>query len=185
MLGCIVLSAQEIHLSLSKDTIGFNETVTLTLSGETNSDVTAIQDPKVDGVAIIGTYDNTDIDLNSGKVKLKRTYTLAPYKTGKFSMGPACVQIGSHRICSNKVSLVIVTYRQSGSELPAVNESPGSKDVFLRCETDKKKVVLGEQILVSLNLYRRVRIIPNPTENPVPDPFIGFYYYQGQITPKL
>ncbi len=163
-----VLPAQEIHLSLDKDTISYNENAVLTLSGETGAQNIYTGIPTPDGVMVIGTNETTTYNGNNGKTKFTRTYTLSPYEIGTFTYGPAWAQIGSHRFYSNKVTLVI----KPG------NKSSKSTEIFLRCEPDKKKVVLGEQIALSLNLYSRVERSLG-TERPVAKTFNGFWYHEG------
>ena len=169
-----VAFAQEIKLSISKDTIGFNENVELTLSGETNNGDFSAGIPQSDGVMIVSTSDNRSYNSNSGKIKFSRTYTLSPYKTGTYLLGPAWLQLGKRKIYSNKISLVI----QSG------NKSTISSEVFLKCEVDKKKVVLGEQVTLSLKLYNRVNVYLTD-RHPMPNPFNGFYYYEGKVNTNL
>ena len=168
LLSGIILPAQQIHLSLDKDTISYNENVVLTLSGETGNQNMHTGIPSPDGVMVVGTNETTSFNSSSGKTKFTRTYTLSPYEIGTFTFGPAWAQVGSHRFYSNKVTLVI----KPG------NKSSKDSEIFLRCESDKKKVVLGEQITLSLMLYSRVERSLG-SERPIAKTFNGFWYHEG------
>ena len=124
--------------------------------------------PSPDGVMVVGTNETTSFNSSSGKTKFTRTYTLSPYEIGTFTFGPAWAQVGSHRFYSNKVTLVI----KPG------NKSSKDSEIFLRCESDKKKVVLGEQITLSLMLYSRVERSLG-SERPIAKTFNGFWYHEG------
>jgi hypothetical protein len=168
LLSGISLSAQQIHLSLSKDTIGYNENVTLTLSGEMGNENFSAGIPQTEGAGVISTTESSSYNSSNGKIKFSKTYVLSPYKIGTFTMGPGWVQTGSRRIYSNNVKLVIL----------AGTKEDNTKGVFLRCEPDKKKVVLGEQIKLSLKLYKRINVT-STDQNLAVDPFNGFYTYEG------
>ncbi len=170
LIGCSFVSAQQLVLTIDRDSIGFNQTATITLSGEAKDISSFAELPETDGVVVIGRSSNYSFNGNNGKIKLNQTFTLQPIKTGTFSIGPAWVQTGSKRIFSNKVSLTV-----SGGAAA----SP-SNTVFLRCEPDKKNALLGEQIVLSIRLYHRVDVRLS-SERPYAKTFNGFWYHSGPM----
>ncbi len=166
-----LLSAQHLTLTLDKDTIGFSETVVLRLTGEAKDISNFAELPQPDGVMVISRTNNYSQIANSNKIKFTQTFTLSPYKVGTFSIGPAWVQSGSNRIFSNKIKLVV----KSGNPTSMANE------IFMRCEPDKKKVVMGEQIALSIRIYSRVGAWPGE-DRPLAKSFNGFWYHEGSTS---
>jgi hypothetical protein len=169
--GCI--SAQQLDLSVDKDSIGLNETITVTVTGEIK-DVSAFAElPETDGFVLAGRTENYSYNGNNGKIKLSQSFTLQPLKTGKFSIGPAWAQSGSKRFFSNKVWVTV-----EGGEA----SSSSSKAVFLKCEPNKKKVLLGEQVTLTLRLYRRADVnVSQGSDRPYAKAFNGFWYNAGPV----
>jgi hypothetical protein len=171
LLQVFLLSAQSITIKLDKDTINFSETVVLRLSGEAKDIKSLAELSNSDGVIIIGTTRQYSYVGNSGKVKFTQTFTLSPFKVGTFTIGPAWVQAGGVRVFSNKVKLTV----KSGSQ------SSVSKEIFMRCEPDKKKAYIGEQITLALRIYYRVNFWPGE-DRPLAKTFNGFWYHEGSTS---
>ncbi len=168
LLQGFLLSAQHITITLDKDTIGFSETVILRLTAEARDFSSYAELPETNGLIVIGRTNNYEMNNSSEKIRFTQTFILSPYRAGTFSIGPAWVQAGSRRIFSNTVSLVVKPGEQSSL----------SNEIFMRCDPDKKKVMIGEQVTLSLNLY--YRIPPwSVQERPLAKPFNGFWYHEG------
>ena len=165
-----LLSAQQMTLRASKDTISFYETVVLTLSGEATDIVGFAEIPQIDGMVVIAKSENFSMNGGNGKIKINQTFTLSPYKAGSFTVGPAWIRSGSNRIFSNKINIVVT----------ASDKISLSNDVFLRCEPDKKKAVVGEQITLSITLYTRYDpSFSEDQDRPLAKTFNGFWYHEG------
>lgn len=171
LLQGFLLSAQYITLTLDKDTIGFSETVVLRLVGEAKDITTFAELPQPDGVMVVGRTNNFSMVGSTGKVKFTQTFTLSPYKVGTFTIGPAWVQSGSNRIFSKKITLVV----KAGSRSSVSNE------IFMRCEPDKKKALIGEQITLSIRIYSRIGAWPGE-DRPLAKTFNGFWYHEGSTS---
>lgn len=171
-LHLLFLPAQ-ISISLDKDTIDFNETVVLRLTGEVKNAVAFAELPQADGVIVVSQNNSYSMIGTSNRTKLNQAFTLSPYKVGTFTIGPAWVQSGSNRIFSNKVKLVV----RSGTASSVSNE------IFMRCVPDKKKAVIGEQVALSVILYYRPGMGIWPGEDrPLAKTFNGFWYHEGSVT---
>jgi len=165
------VSAQELKMSIDKDSISFNEVATITITGEAKDIASYAELPETNGVVVIGRTSSYSFNGNNGKLKISQTFTLQPIRVGRFSIGPAWVQSGGKRIFSNKVSLVI----KAGSA------SSPSNTVFLRCEPDKNKALLGEEIILTLRLYHRVEDVRLGSDRPFAKSFNGFWYHAGPV----
>ena len=160
----------QISISLDKDTIDFNETVVLRLTGEVKNATGFAELPQSDGLIVVGETSKYSMVGNSNSVRLTQTFTLSPYKVGTFTIGPARVQSGSNRIFSNTIKLVV----RSG------NASGISDEIFMRCEPDKKKAVIGEQIGLAICIYTRFDFY-NGEDRPLAKTFNGFWYHEGAV----
>ncbi|MDQ3110560.1 MAG: BatD family protein [Bacteroidota bacterium] len=168
LLQGLLLSAQSITITLDKDTIGFSETVVLRLTAEGKDFTYFAELPQADGLQVISHTNNFSMSGSGDKIKFTQTFTLSPYKVGTFTIGPAWVQTRGNRIFSNKVKLVV----KAGSQTSMSNE------IFMRCEPDKKKAVVGEQITLAIRIYSRVHWVPGE-DHPITKTFNGFWYHQG------
>jgi hypothetical protein len=170
---CSFFLPAQITISLDKDTISFNETVTLRLSGEVRNATEFAELPQSDGLLVVSRTNNYTLIGNSNRAKFSQTFTLSPFKVGTFTIGPAWVQTGSNRVFSNKVTL---TVKQGNTET-------ASNDIFMRCVPDKKKAVLGEQITLAIVLYYRPGMgLWAGEDRPLAKTFNGFWYHEGLTT---
>lgn len=170
LTGLIPLRAQQLKLEADKDTIGFNETVTVSLSGDI-ADITAFGElPQSDGFIVTGRTSNYYYNNALQKIHISQTFTLQPLRAGKSTVGPCWVQAGSKRIFSNSVSIYVRTNGSSPSQ---------SGNMFLRCEPSRKKVYRGEQVVLTLRLYRRTNDQIYPSDRPLAKSFDGFLYVPG------
>ncbi len=164
------LNAQYLDMSLSRDTIGYNETVVVTVTGELSDFSSPAEFPAPDGLVVISRVTNYSYNSNNGKVNLYQTFTLQPYSTGTFSLGPVWIQSGSKRVFSNKASVTVVGSGKANSI---------ANNIFLRCDVDKKKAMIGEQVAVFVRLYSRQPNVTRSDEWPKAKAFNGFWYVPG------
>ncbi|GAB4131776.1 MAG: hypothetical protein Fur0041_02470 [Bacteroidia bacterium] len=164
------LNGQNLVASIAKDTISFSETVKVTLTGEFRDINTYATLPEIPGLVIIERSNNFSYSNNSGKIKLSQSFTLQPLKPGAYTIGPAWIQSGNRRFFSNKLELFV---KSGGS-------SQTNNTVFLRCEPDRKKALIGEQITLTIRLYHRVDVRLG-SDRPFAKSFSGFWYQQGPL----
>lgn len=77
------------------------------------------------------------------------TYSIQAKKEGTFQIGPAQIQVEGKILKSNKETLTILKAPPS-----AADQAP----LFLAANLSKAKAYVGEQVLYSLKLYRRIKI---------------------------
>ncbi len=89
------------------------------------------------------------------------TYIVAANAEGQFTIEPASISVAGKRYQSNKATITVVPATQkAGGAQQQSQQNPdngkiSSKDLFLRAIPDKKKAVLGEQVIVTYRLYTR------------------------------
>lgn len=156
-------------LTLSNDTINFNETVRVTLNGELKDINNFATLSDIDGLVVTETTNDYNYNQASGKVVLRQSFTLQPIKPGKYSVGPAWVMSGNKRVFSNKATVVVN---------PNKDASQGT--VFMRCEPKYKKVFVGQQIELAIRVYHRIDIRLG-SDRPFARTFNGFWYQAGPL----
>lgn len=130
-------------MKVTADTIGFNETVTIIVSG-TASYKSEIAPPQTDDFAFVGQSQNQYYSGSYTQIPFTFTYELMPKRSGTFTIGPACLVTGSKRKFSNSVTVYVRPL-----SLGAVNEN----SFLLRCEPSPQKVYIGQQVALSLFYY--------------------------------
>lgn len=89
------------------------------------------------------------------------TYIVSVKSEGDFTIEPASVSVEGKKYQSNKLSVKAVAatansrQQQSSGNDEGGNGTISSKDLFLKAIADKKKAVVGEQIIVTYKLYTR------------------------------
>lgn len=161
--------AQQLVLTLSSDTINFNETIRVTLNGELKDINNFATLPDIDGLVVTETTNDYNYNQATGKVVLRQSFTLQPIKPGKYSVGPAWVMSGNKRVFSNKANVVVN---------PNKDASQGT--VFMRCEPNYKKAYVGQQIELAIRIYHRIDIRLG-SDRPFARTFNGFWYQPGPL----
>lgn len=91
------------------------------------------------------------VEIIDGRLNaaLEYTYFIQPKRTGSFQIGPAEVEVGGKILKSNEETLRI-------QKAPPARADQGR--LFLGGTPSKKKAYVGEQVIYSLKLYRRVKV---------------------------
>ncbi|HTF03024.1 MAG TPA: hypothetical protein VK826_03330 [Bacteroidia bacterium] len=143
LLLTLALRAQSLTLSVARDTFNMQDEITINLEGELGNFNNYATLPAIQGLMLMSHDKSFDYSGTNKKVLISQTFRFKAVTSGDFTAGPAWIQNASGRIFSNSVQFHV---RKSSN--PVSNGL-----VFLRCETDKKKVYTGEKITVSLQLY--------------------------------
>ncbi len=115
----------------------------------------------------------------SQSINQSYTYYLQALKEGSFKIPPARITANGKVYESNPISIRVVkgnqrqAGQQQGNASGGNNEILGGDDIFLRAIVDKKNPYLGEQVLVTYNIYTRVAA-RSPTVKEYPS-FPGFW----------
>ena len=90
------------------------------------------------------------------------SWMISPKKIGKLIIPSLTLSIGGEKISTNKITIQVEKSKLSKKDL----------DVFISAELNKDKVYLGEQIILTYKIYRKVECSIEPFEIPK---FPGFW----------
>jgi len=136
------------------------------------------------GIALIGTpLSSQSFQLINGRMSVALTYgfQVVGRKPGKYSIGPATVEVRGSKYSSNTVTVQILGSGQQSAPLPAAPAVPdaipsqsggGKKPLFIRAIIDPTETVVGGQVIASYYFYTRVSV-GGLTMESIPD-FPGF-----------
>ncbi len=169
-LQAVALLGQDIQVkaSVSDNPVSVDEQ--FSYSVEVSGKSTSLPDPQVAGLSdffvLSGPNSSTNIQWINGRMSASKTYTyyLQPKRTGTFQISPATVQYHGKTYQSNAIRLQVTKTKsgrtakssaRSGST-PAITDKDNSgKSLFIKTAVSKRKVYVGEQILVTYKLYFR------------------------------
>jgi len=165
------LAAPTATASVDRTRVSQNETITLTVSvaGADN-----VSDPDVSELRdfdILGSFRSRSMSISgAGRVsEMVYSYTLRPRQTGELTIPSLDVPADRTNLRTDAITISVVPTR-GGTARPGgpagsfpddtdVDESeaaPGfdaNSDVVIKCETDKQRAYVGEQILLTFSLY--------------------------------
>lgn len=173
MLGVVwqTANAQNITLQGSTKTlveVGEQFRVVYEVNGEGSSFV----GPDFKGFSVLTgpmVSTSSSIQVINGKVDrtFSQTYTyiIAANSEGDFKLEPATVSVDGKKYTSNRLQIKVVASSnvQQGAgnvkqSSPQNQTTAGGKDLYLKAIPDKKRVVAGEQVIVTYRIYTRVPI---------------------------
>lgn len=164
-----VVFAQTFNASISKTEIGLNEEfeITFTIEGGDPNAVSGFTPPSfTDFIVLTGPNQSTRMQIINGQMSASRSYSyyLQPRKIGKFTIGPASVNIGGNIFRSNSITLEVLkaSVNQSARSQNELSDPSTDKNIaenlFIRAEIDKSSAYVGEQITVVYKLYTRLNV---------------------------
>lgn len=111
--------------------------------------------PTLEGVELFhvtrgGTSSRVEVINGNVRASLDYNYTLQPKHTGAFKVGPALVTVAGKTYTSNTARLLVT----KSSQTEGTDRGP----LFLTAELSKQKVVVEEQTVYILKLYRRADV---------------------------
>lgn len=173
----LFLPAQEsITISLSQDTIRFNETATVTLTGTVRDFHYYAELPSSDGFYATDNLTSMSYSVSNQLTQISQSFTLQPQKAGTFYVGKAWIQSGSRRIFSNQLKLTI---------LPP-EEPEAAKNFFIQAVPAKKTVYAGEPLEVNVWAYCAAGNSFEPSSDaPEADAYNGFWHYDGDYSESV
>ena len=153
-----MVSYSEVTAKLEREEMRINETVRLLIesntAGESQPDLSALERH----FRIIGRSSGQNISIVNGKQSVVRRWTieLEPKSVGSFSLDP--ISLGSEQ--SNRLRIAI---------LPAAKTASSGAEVFIEVETDADSVYVQQQLLLSVKLLLRTRLLDGSLSDPEPD----------------
>ena len=179
--------ALTVQLSADRTRVGVGDvfSVTVAMTIEDGADVPTPGLHLPPGFDLMGSQSSTStsISIVNGAVSQTRTVnvvrTVRGNKEGTFTLGPAEVESGGKKVRSQNIRVEIVkelskprTTANSARE-SVTTQREIEDNLFLKATTDRKSVYVGEQLLLSYDLYSRYQI-QNPRFGVVPS-YAGFW----------
>ncbi|NOU45454.1 MAG: protein BatD [Bacteroidales bacterium] len=168
MVSPVLASAQDVSLKASsKSQVEVGEQFQVVY--ELNAEGSGFKGPAFTGLRVLnGPMSSTSSSIQIINGQMSRsfnqsyTYIVVASQEGSVTVPAATVNVKGKQYSSGKLTIEVVkSGRTNGSTAQnssAERASVSNKDVFLRAISDKRKVVLGEQIIVTYRIYTRVPV---------------------------
>jgi hypothetical protein len=169
--------------TVDKTEVSLDDQITLTIS--VSGDVKSIPQPQLPSLNDFTVYSagrSQNFSYVNGRMSasVSFNYILAPRKAGKFTIGPAKIELEGKTYQTTPIDITIV----SGTKTQPPPTTPGreraeeksrlsGKDLFIETVVDKKKAYVNEQITLTLRFYQGVRLFNNPEYTP--PSLVGFW----------
>ncbi len=158
MLFCSALvHAQQLKVSADKNPALIGEQILVQYS--INAKAENFKSPNFNGLQVLnGPNPSTQKSYTSvngkGGWKFSTTYSyyLKAIKEGTYNISPAAITVNGKTITSKTYQLKVV----KASEKNKAEQKALSANLFIKVETSKRNIVVGEQILVSYKLFTRI-----------------------------
>ncbi len=163
------LLAQKLTAQASKTTVAVGEPfqVTFSLNGNGND----LKIAHLNEFEIYqGPYNSSSTTVVNGVVSqsFSLTYVIGAKKEGKFTLGPATVNVGGTIIQSNALTIDVGKAtansnsnnagRQNNAQNPSAGR-PAGNNIFIEAKPNKTKVYVGEELSVLYKVYTKVDIL--------------------------
>lgn len=158
LLMWTLASFADVSVKLDREQIHINETVRLQIESNTAGESQPDLSPLEQHFKIIGRSSGQNISIVNGQQSVVRRWTieLEPKSVGSFSIEP--ILIGSEQ--SNRFRIAV---------LPATTTASTGAEVFIEVETDTDTVYVQQQLLLTVRLYLRTRLLDGSLSDPEPD----------------
>ena len=187
----LTVDAVTVQLSADRTRVGVRDPFTLTVAITVDDGVDLpdpdLHMPKVFDLVSTRSSTSTSISIVNGAVTQTRTVnvisTLKGNQEGTYTLGPASIDTGGKTFRSQAIRIEVVkgqpkpqtsaaprtsTESMSGDQLREIEQN-----LFLRATPDRKSVYVGEQILLTYELYSNYQI-QNPRFGTIPS-YTGFW----------
>lgn len=98
-------------------------------------------------------------------------YSLAPKRTGTFTIGPANIQVAGKTFSTDPITIRVV--KSAAGNNQGISRTPGKGDLFIQVTSKPEKAYVGQQIQVEYKLYTTLDV-DNYNISFTPD-FKGFH----------
>ena len=148
--GAQDLKAQGIRTTISRTEATVEDQLRLTVTIE-GSQRAQPQLPDLTAFQVFSRGPSTQVRIVNGRTtaSVSHNYILIPKTTGTFTIGPATVELNGQTYKSQPIRVRIVEASAQPRE---------SRDVFVTARVSELKPYVGQQILYTWRLYRRVQI---------------------------
>lgn len=157
LLGSIVLG-QEISFTAKVDrtNIAAGEPVQLTITlVNAQGNISA---PELGGLVIQrGPFPSTDIKVFNGRMvtSVSHTWVLTANRPGKYTIGPARVQVGGGVISTEPITIEVGAAAAQPKDAQAAQGQSRDVNLFATISVSKNKAYVGDQVVATYTLYSR------------------------------
>lgn len=162
------LQAQTFTAAASKTRVAVGEQFEIQFSINTNCSGFKAPAALADFDIYSGPNQSTSMQIINGNVSqsISLSYILAARKEGKFTIGPATVNVSGKRIESNSLTIEVVKgsgqqqqqQQQQYSQDPTPPSKNADENIFAKTSISKTKCFQGEQITVVHKVYTRLTL---------------------------
>ena len=160
--------AASFTAAVDKNSVATDEQFTLQfilngsgLSGEKNFSL-----PDLSRFLILsGPNQSSSMQFINGAVSSSVTYTYAlqPREPGKFTIGPASIEVGGKQYSSEPIEITVAKGSAKPKQQPSAKQAfdptvQVGDNLFLKTTVDRSRLFVGEQVTASYYLYTRVSI---------------------------
>jgi len=159
----------EVEVTISRDTIGLDETATLQIivSGNTQD----LPSPKLPTLPMFEVYSqgrSSNFSMVNGRIESSVTYRylILPKKEGSYPIENIAVVYQNKRYKGDAVSLTVLdqgTASTPSLEAKASDKTGQSRDLFLQATVDNANPYVNEQVTLSLKFYIAVQFYGSPS----------------------
>ena len=174
LLFNLSFNAQELKLKISPNPAKVGENILLQYS--VNDKATDFIAPEISGLEIISgpnASSQSSYSYINGKTQSSITTTyslyLRAYEKGSYKISSAYASVNGKKIKSNSTTIKVNHTQNKTNKTNKTN-----KDLFVDVELSKRKIILGEPLLVEFKLYNRFNGLSNLYAKSLPQ-FNGFW----------
>ncbi|MDQ3048716.1 MAG: BatD family protein [Bacteroidota bacterium] len=158
------LAAQKLIAKTSHTQIAVGEAFQISFT--LNSQGSEFKPPSFNDFTVYsGPNQSSNMVYSNGQMTTSFTlsYILSPKREGKFTIGPASVNVSGGTIQSNSLSIDVIkgaggNQGNSQQQNPSASAENISDNIFVRSNVSKTKVYQGEQITVTHKVYTRFQL---------------------------
>ncbi|UCG35658.1 MAG: protein BatD [Candidatus Omnitrophota bacterium] len=159
LLGVSLCYADDVKFEVTtdKDKVSLGQSVKLNFSFYGLQNIPAPQAPQIENFQTRYLGPSTRVSIINGKVSssITHTYTLLPFKTGAFTIGPFSVNYKGDVYASKPIQLEVVEgpLEELPWSLDREQEAELKDRIFLVLEVEKTNVYLNELVPLTVKLY--------------------------------
>lgn len=169
-----------ISASVDKNKVALNDSVRLSIVVQGPGNLPSPTLPDLSPFTVYSSGRSQSISFVNGQMSssIQFNYLLTPKTPGHFTIAPFSVSVDGKSYQSEPIPIEVVQESPSpsapnpGQQPPQTHsQAPGA---FIKMTTDKTKVFLNEELVLSFRFYHRVSLVSNPEYRP--SELSGFLY---------
>lgn len=181
-------NSQYIRITSDSKTYSLDDTIDVTVKIVADHTIRLDEMPKVKNLKLTGTPLNSTMQnyqyingVASSKTTVTYQLTYIPIKIGTAKIGPIKIKSHGKLFISNSLNLDIIKSNQNVNNATEDDyKYPFDTELFIAAKVDKPEVTIGEQVIVTYELYHRVDV--DFAEQPVIPSYKNFWLEELDTT---